>query len=60
MVVERRQLHFEHTDWLGTARRRTNATDQVEDSYQSRPFGDGPNQSGNDNHPNHFTGSMPM
>ena len=49
-------FHFEHTDWLGTVRVRTNSVGAVEGSYGSLPFGDGLTQSGSDANLNHFTG----
>ncbi len=49
-------LHFEHQDWEGTERMRTNHTGSVEGSYASLPFGDAFNASGTDTDPYHFAG----
>jgi len=52
--------YFNHADWLGTERARTNSSGTVCESITSLPFGDGQNISGNcgagDSSPNHFTG----
>lgn len=45
---------FEHQDWLGTERMRTNVSGQVLGSFKSLPFGDGYSASGTDNDPYHF------
>ncbi|MBS1821916.1 MAG: hypothetical protein JST61_08075 [Acidobacteria bacterium] len=47
-------MHYQHQDWLGTERARTNASGAVEGTYQSLPFGDGFSSSGSDNDAYHF------
>ncbi|MBS1799668.1 MAG: hypothetical protein JSS95_07575 [Acidobacteria bacterium] len=47
-------IHFQHQDWLGTERVRTDSTGAVEGTYQSLPFGDGFSASGTDNDAYHF------
>ncbi|MBS1821912.1 MAG: hypothetical protein JST61_08055 [Acidobacteria bacterium] len=47
-------IHYQHQDWLGTERARTNASGAVEGTYQSLPFGDGFASSGTDNDAYHF------
>ena len=48
--------YFEHTDWLGTERVRTNIAGVIAESCTSLPFGDGMTCAGNDISPLHFTG----
>ncbi len=48
------QIHYQHQDWLGTERMRTNSSGGVEGTYQSLPFGDAFTVSGSDNDPYHF------
>jgi RHS repeat-associated protein len=52
------QTEFDHADWLGTERARTNLSAVVCDSITSLPFGDGLTTSGScgDPSPLHFTG----
>lgn len=50
--------YYIHTDWLGTERARTNASNAVVESCQSLPFGDGQICSGADVSPVHFTGKQ--
>src|SRR5215469_12090362 len=47
-------LHFQHQDWLGTERIRTNSSGATEASFASLPFGDGFSYSGSDDDPYHF------
>ena len=47
-------LHFQHQDWLGTERIRTNYSGATEASFASLPFGDSFSSSGSDNDPYHF------
>ena len=46
--------HFEHQDWMDTARVRTSYSGSVEGTYSSLPFGDGQSSTGVDNDSNHF------
>jgi len=45
---------FEHQDWLGTERSRTNVSGTAVGTYSSLPFGDGYSNTGNDLDPYHF------
>src|SRR5215472_9123821 len=45
--------HFQHQDWLGTERARTDYSGSVEGTFTSLPFGDGYSFSGSDNDPYH-------
>jgi len=47
---------FEHQDWLGTERMRTDVSGNVAGGYISLPFGDGYTVSGNDWDAYHFAG----
>jgi RHS repeat-associated protein len=47
-------IHFEHQDWLGTERMRTNAAGVQEGAYTSLPFGDGQSAAGTNTNPAHF------
>lgn len=51
---------FDHEDWLGTERARTNISMQLCESETSLPFGDGLNTTGScgDPSPMHFTGKQ--
>jgi RHS repeat-associated protein len=46
--------HFQHQDWLGTERMRTNYAGDTEGTYTSLPFGDGFTASGLDDDSYHF------
>jgi len=47
-------LHFQHADYLGTVRVRTNDVGAVEGDYYSLPFGDGYSHTGTDDNAQHF------
>ncbi|MBS1798188.1 MAG: hypothetical protein JSS95_00015 [Acidobacteria bacterium] len=47
-------IHFQHQNWMGTERSRTDRNGAVEGTYQSLPFGDGFSASGSDNDAYHF------
>ncbi len=47
---------FNHTDWLGTERARSNTSGALVETCVSLPFGDGFSCSGPDTSPLHFTG----
>lgn len=51
---------FNHEDWLGTERARSNVTGVVCETIASLPYGDGQNTAGTcgDESPMHFTGKM--
>lgn len=51
---------FNHEDWLGTERARSNVTGVVCETIVSLPYGDGQNTAGScgDESPMHFTGKM--
>ena len=51
-----RVLTFNHTDWLGTERLRSNASGLVLETCTSLPFGDGQSCTGSDTSTRHFTG----
>jgi RHS repeat-associated protein len=48
--------YFDHADWLGTERARTDAQGEMTETCTSLAFGDDLNCSGNDASPLHFTG----
>jgi len=50
--------YFDHADWLGTERVRTDASGDVVETCQSLPFGDDLGCSGSDVSPLHFTGKQ--
>jgi len=47
---------FDHQDWLGTERMRTEYNGSVNGTFTSLPFGDGYSANGNDWDPYHFAG----
>ncbi|MBS1798186.1 MAG: hypothetical protein JSS95_00005, partial [Acidobacteria bacterium] len=47
-------IHFQHQNWMGTERSRTDHNGAVEGTYQSLSFGDGFSASGTDNDAYHF------
>ena len=47
---------FQHQDWLGTERMRTNNAGAIDGKFSSLPFGDGYSVTGNDNDGYHFAG----
>jgi RHS repeat-associated protein len=49
------KTYFNHSDWQGTERVRTNMSGTLAESFTSWPFGDGLSSSGTAS-PNHFTG----
>jgi len=55
-VYSNNQTLFDHQDWLGTERMRTDAQGNVNGSFQSLPYGDGYTVSGNDWDQYHFAG----
>jgi len=52
--------YFNHADWLGTERARSNMGDANCETITNQPYGDGPYMSGNcvDANPLHFTGQQ--
>ena len=52
--------YFDHADWLGTERARSNMGDASCETITNQPYGDGPYMSGNcvDANPLHFTGQQ--
>ncbi len=47
-------LHYQHGDYTGTVRARTNDTGGMEGTYFSLPFGDGYRANGSDDNASHF------
>jgi RHS repeat-associated protein len=48
------QIHYQHQDWLGTERVRTDGSGNVEGTYTSLPIGDGYSATGSDNDAYHY------